>query len=134
MHAVTRTLILLSMLLAACGAPPPTAVSAIQFTITPGHLAPAQWRIQGGGLIQIQLINQTPDDHEWVLLLDPPKEPYDSAEAAQEWVRLRVAGGQTLTSEFRAPAAPGEYAVTCASPGHLEEGEVAKLLVVQPGY
>ncbi len=128
------TLFLLVILLAACGAPARTASAQIQVTLTENRFTPNQWRIPGGETIQIQINNQTPIDHEWVLLKDPPKEPYGAEEEAQVLVRIRVAAGETLAAQFRAPLAPGEYSVTCSIPGHLEKGEIGKVVVVQPGY
>ncbi len=135
MPAATRSLLIfLILLLAGCGSPPRAAATTIQVSITSDGFTPSQWRVSANTQIQIQLINQTSDEHEWVLLKDPPKEPYGADEEAQVLVRIHVAAGQTLTSEFRTPAAPGEYGVTCSIPGHLEKGEAGKMLIVQPGY
>ena len=134
MHAFLRALLLLPLLLAACGTQPRTASTYLQLTLTTGRFTPNQWRIPGGATVQIQINNQTTLAHEWVLLKDPPKEPYGTEEEAQVLVRIPIAAGETRTAEFRAPAAPGQYAVTCALPGHLEKGEIGSALVVQPGY
>jgi plastocyanin len=120
--------------LTACAAPARTTSVQMQVTISPDRFTPTQWRIPGGETIQLQIINQTADEHEWVLLKDPPKEPYGTEEEAQVLVRIRVAGGETRSAQFRAPAAPGEYSATCSIPGHLEKGEIGKVVVVQPGY
>jgi uncharacterized cupredoxin-like copper-binding protein len=134
MRDVTRSLLLLTLLLTACGGQPRSASAQMQVTISTDRFTPNQWRIPGGESIQIQILNQTQIAHEWVLLKAPPKDPYGAEEEAQVLVRIQVAAGETRSAQFRAPAAPGEYSVTCSIPGHLEKGEIGKVVVVQPGY
>jgi uncharacterized cupredoxin-like copper-binding protein len=130
----TRTLWILLLTLTACAAQPIPATPQMQVSISMDHFSPAEWRVPGGESIQIQINNLTSSAHEWVLLSDPPKEPYGAEEEAQVLVRIQLAAGETRAEQFRAPLVPGEYSVTCAIPGHLEKGEVGKIVVVQPGY
>ena len=134
MRVPQMLLMLFALLLAGCGGAPRTASVHMQLTFTTDRFNPAVWRIPGGETIQIQFSNQTAVEHEWVLLKDPPIEPFDAAEEAQVLARFRVAPGETRTAQFLAPSAPGEYGVTCSIPGHLESGEMGKVVVVQPGY
>jgi len=127
-------LVLCAVLLGACSAQPRKAVTAIAVVINNDRFTPSEWRVPGGQMITLKISNETTQEHEWVLLTDPPTEPFSADDEAKVVYRLGIAAGETRTVTFQAPAAPGEYSAACSKPGHLEKGEVGKLLVVQPGY
>jgi plastocyanin len=126
--------LLLLVTLSACTGTMRETRTQIEVRIASGHYSPAQWRVPAGQTITLQLINMTQEDHTWVLLTDPPTEPFDANDEALLLQRFPLAAGETRTVTFTSPAAPGEYSVTCARPGHLENGEIGKMVVVQPGY
>jgi uncharacterized cupredoxin-like copper-binding protein len=134
MQRIILVALIFIFLLSGCAAAPRKGVTAIGMTISDGRFSPAQWRITGGAQITLTLSNETQVEHEWVLLKDPPKDAYSPADDANALFRLTIAPAETRTVQFKSPAAPGEYSAVCAKPGHLEEGESARLLVVQPGY
>jgi uncharacterized cupredoxin-like copper-binding protein len=127
-------LILLALVLAACAPAARNAVSSIEVVIRDYRYAPGQWRIPGGELITLKLVNESAQEHEWVLLKDPPSDTFSSTDEANVVYRATVSAGETRTVQFTAPFAPGEYSAACSRPGHLEKGETGRVLVVQPGY
>jgi plastocyanin len=131
-----RTLLffVLALVLAGCSAAPRKAVSSIEVVISDYHYAPAQWRIPGGELITLKLTNESAEEHEWVLLKNPPSEPFSSDDEANIIYRVTVGAKETREVQFKAPIAPGEYSAACSKAGHMEKGETGKVLVVQPGY
>ena len=125
--------LLFLVLLAACGGPRATTTS-ISATLTEYAITPAEWRVPAGQQINLTVSNQGKKSHEWVLLKDPPTEPFGADDEAGLLFRVSLAPGANQTVTFKAPAAPGEYSVTSGLPGDLEGGMLAKLVVVQPGY
>ena len=127
-------LILCLLILTACSSKPPQASTTIQATLSETAIQPGLWRIPAGQLITLNLSNIGKENHSWVLLKDPPTEPFSADDELNSLFQMRVAPGETISIEFRAPAAPGEYSVTSSLPGDLEKGLTAKVVAVQPGY
>jgi plastocyanin len=127
-------LALIVLILCSCSGSARPSTTSIEVTINEYRYAPAAWRIPGGQEITLQLTNQGKLDHDWILLTDPPTEPFSADDEARIIWRVSLKAGETRTVQFLAPAAPGEYSVTSAQPHDLEEGLVGKVLVVQPGY
>ncbi len=132
MRRIIASLLLL-VLLAACGGQHVTTTT-ISATLSEYAIAPAEWRIPAGQQITLTVSNQGKKAHEWVLLKDPPSEPFSAEDEANLLFRVSLAPGASQTVQFTAPLAPGEYSVTSSLPGDLEGGMLAKVVVVQPGY
>lgn len=122
------------MAVCACSPKPPQAQTSIQATLDDSSIRPGLSRIPAGQLITLRLSNLGSRTHTWVLLKDPPGEPFGAKEEANLLFQVSLEPGESRTLEFRAPAAPGEYSVASSLPGDLEKGLAAKILVVQPGY
>jgi uncharacterized cupredoxin-like copper-binding protein len=45
--------------------------------------------------------------------------------------QVEIAPGGSTETSFIAPSEPGEYEVVCRTPGHVQAGMVAKLIVVE---
>ncbi len=127
-------IIFLLLVLSACAAQPAQASTSIQAAFSDTAIQPAFWRIQAGQEITLNVANTGKESHSWVLLKDPPTEPFSADDELNILFQVTLAPGETRTLKFRSPAAPGEYSVTSSQPGDLEKGMVARVLVVQPGY
>lgn len=126
--------ILFSLIITACAAQPARASTSIQAALSDSAIQPALWRIPAGQDITLNVANTGKGNHSWVLLKDPPTEPFSTDDELNMIFQVTLAPAETRTVVFRAPAAPGEYSVTSSLPGDLEKGMVARVLVVQPGY
>ncbi len=120
--------------ISACSGRTSQTSKVINVVVSEYRYVPAEWRIPAGQDITLQISNQGQQDHEWVLLKDPPSEPFDAGEEANILFKVAIKAGQSLTIQFKAPAAPGEYSVTSGIPGDLEKGLEAKVVIVQPGF
>ncbi|MDO8971561.1 MAG: cupredoxin domain-containing protein [Saprospiraceae bacterium] len=124
----------LLLVLAGCAEQPLKAVTSIEVLINEYRYVQAQWRIPSGEQITLRLTNESDQEHEWLLLKESPSEPFSADDEAKVFFRVIVGAGETRRMQFKAPAAPGEYSAACSKPGHLEKGEIGRVLVVQPGY
>lgn len=120
--------------LTACSPQPARATTSIQATLSESAIQPGMWRIPGGQQITLIISNIGSENHTWVLLKDPPTEPFGADDEPNILFQVALGPAETRTVEFLAPAAPGEYSVASSTPGDLEKGMVARVVVVQPGY
>jgi hypothetical protein len=131
---VRRFLFIWLCLLTACSGRGTLTTTHIEAVLGEDRYTPSQWRIPGGQEITLKLTNDTPEEREWALFIDPPSEPYSAEDEANLIVKFSVPPNQSQIVTFIAPAAPGEYSVSSTLPGQLEAGLLGKVTVVQPGY
>ena len=116
------------LLLAACGGDSgPTALSfegndTFQFT-------PTSATVSSGAEVEVTLTNVGALEHSWVLVAgDADAATVTDAAAINGATTGSVAGGQTGSATFTAPAA-GSYQFVCTIPGHAAAGMVGTLTV-----
>ncbi len=127
-----KFLALLTIILSGCStAPQPrTEISA---TIHDNAYQPSAWRVPAGQQITLDLINEDTVDHDWTVMMRNVTAPFSADDGANIYWSVRVPAGSSLSATFQAPAAAANYPVVCTTPGHLEDGMLAHLTVVQPG-
>jgi len=124
----------LLILLAACKPPASQAVTDIKVEFREDGLSLSSRRIIAGEQITVTVVKATEISHHLTLLAAPLKKGQESPEPTNILFQMAILPGSTMEKSFRAPQAPGEYNLMCASPGHSEKGESTILVVVHPDY
>lgn len=128
-------LLVLLFALTACGGGESKAttnidVNMVEFTFTPDHFT-----IPAGKEITLTAHNNGAVQHEFVIfkLGTNAGDSFGDEDLPNVYWQVQVKPGESITATFTAPSQPGEYFVTCATPGHLQAGMTAKLIVVAGG-
>ncbi len=117
------------LVVAACGAQPTPATSGsqpssgvreIKVEATDFKFTPGDQTFKAGEQIKVTMINKGALDHTWVLADSSGKELLP---------KLEVKVGQTGSTTFTVPSAPGAYTIICDIAGHKEAGMAAKATV-----
>jgi uncharacterized cupredoxin-like copper-binding protein len=129
-HKTFSVMLLLAaaaILIAGCG-PQSTSISS---TMTDFEFTPEQWQVEAGAEVVLRLSNNASVTHDWVLMpMDyEPTPPTGEQALEQAIVEFSLEAGESGTFSFTAPSQPGEYAVICTEPGHLENDMRATLIV-----
>ena len=128
--AVLGLLMILSMVLVACGGSSGATGNTVKVTLTDFAFDPSTITVSAGKEVNITLVNNGAVDHDFVVMSKPVNGSFTDADKANVIWKKDVAKGQTVTDKFTAPA-EGEYQVICTVEGHLESGMVAKLIVTK---
>ena len=120
------SLFLLMLGLGAC-----TKKNEISVTSTDFKFEPLEWTISAGRETSITLINEGTLEHEWVLLKKGMEVtiPFDADDEEKVFWEIEAGPKETTTGTFTAPTEAGTYTVVCGTPGHLEQGMEAALIV-----
>jgi uncharacterized cupredoxin-like copper-binding protein len=57
--------------------------------------------------------------------------PFDTDDENNVFWKTELDRGESATVTFTAPGEPGGYEVVCSTPGHLEQGMQARLIVTE---
>jgi plastocyanin len=124
-------MVIMSINLVACASDPRAmAKTEIRISIAEGHFTPQQWIVPSGQTIAITFDILDGTSHTFAVLKTQIPGGIDLSAENIFWSASLI--GSHSTTTFRAPAMPGEYMVTCLTPGHSGKGEIAKLIVVIP--
>jgi len=126
--------VLLSSLLAACQPGKPEAVTALRIEFSGEGLTLSAPRIIAGEQIRLTLANPGGEEHSLWLVGKTVSDFRTPVPTRYILFQTRVPANQTVEVTFTAPQAAGTYHWACSQPGHLEKGESAKVIVVQPDY
>lgn len=110
---------------------PPSTDLKVEFSDF--KFTPDKFTVPAGKEITIQVSNVGAVEHEFVIMkkgIEVSAPFNDDDEGNIFWeVELGIGGSETPT--FTAPSEPGEYQISCGTPGHHEAGMIGKLIVVQ---
>ncbi len=118
------------LLLSGCSTPPQPRTE-ISVTIHNNAFQPAAWRVPAGQQITLHLVNEDAVDHDWTVMMRNVTAPFSADDQANIYWSVRVPAGASLSATVQARAAAANYPVVCTTPGHLEDGMLAHLTVVQ---
>lgn len=104
--------------------------TTINTNMTDFKFDPAEWTVPAGQEVTLNIKNEGAVEHDWVLMAKPVTPPA-SDDNPDVIFMADVEAGSNVSVTFTAPAAPGEYQVVCAVPGHLESGMAGKLIVTE---
>ncbi len=103
----------------------------ISLTANDYSFTPNTWTVNAGERVTLRMINQSNNEHEWVLLKEGEQVtvPFDEDDEARIAFESEVEPGSAKVSFFTAPATPGVYRIVCGIAGHLENGMEGTLVV-----
>lgn len=103
----------------------------ISVTTTDFQFVPNIWTIRSGQKTSLELINNSVQEHEWVLLKEGTKVtlPFNEDDEDKVFWEIEAKSGTTQKGTFTAPWKPGTYTVVCGKPRHIERGMTATLIV-----
>jgi uncharacterized cupredoxin-like copper-binding protein len=105
-------------------------VNMVEFTFTP-----SEFSIPAGQEITITVRNNGAVEHEFDIfnLGTDAGDSFGEEDLPNVYWSVKVQPGEKTTTTFTSPSEPGEYYVTCGTPGHLQAGMSGKLTVVAGG-
>ena len=128
--------IVLSLVLTACGTGGNNASTSINVTMTDFQYTPNTFTVPVGQEISFTATNNGGVEHSFVIMklgTDITTGFSDKDQANVYCEETAIPTGQTVTATFTAPSEPGTYQIVCAVQGHFEAGMIAKLVVVPAG-
>ena len=125
-------LTLVLFLLTACSQAFDPGSTLISVNITKDGCHPISWRVPAGQTITIKITSQMAEDYTWTLMARPVTLPLDGNDATNIYFAHQVAAGQSETTQFTSPNAPGDYDVICSPIRHTEEDLLGRITVVRP--
>ena len=125
-------LALVLLLLTACRQAIAPGSTRISVDISKDGCQPLSWRVPAGQMITLKMTNQAAEDYTWTLMARPVTLPLDGDDVANIYFVHRVAPGQSETTKFNSPNAPGDYDVVCSPIPHTVEDLVGRITVVRP--
>ena len=123
-------LIFAGFLLVACSGQGPS--TTISVGMTDFQCIPNLFTVPAGQEITVNAVNNGAVVHDFVLMkwATTVGDKYDEEDLPNVYWKIELQPGETTTTSFTAPMAPGEYQVVCGTKGHLEAGMIARLIVV----
>lgn len=122
----------ISLLLASCGGASKSGSTKLDVTLTDFQFSPNQFTVPAGKEISLNISNTGAVVHNFVIMKkgqSAGSEFTDTDEPNVYW-QVELAPGGSAQTTFTAPSDPGDYEVVCRTPGHLQAGMTAKLIVV----
>jgi uncharacterized cupredoxin-like copper-binding protein len=95
---------------------------------------PSEMTVFSGQETTLELKNSGAVEHDFTILKKgvAAKSPFDREKQAGDILtEFKLGTGKDETFKFTLPE-PGEYALICVVPGHMEAGMVGKVTAVQP--
>jgi len=125
------TILLCSLLLASCGGSG-SATTTLNMTLTDFMFTPNEFTVPAGQEITLNVNNSGAVVHNFVImnLGQTAGSEYTNDDSDNVYWKIDLAAGGSTTATFTAPSEPGEYEVVCSTPGHLQAGMIAKMIVV----
>jgi uncharacterized cupredoxin-like copper-binding protein len=126
-----------SIILSACGgAGGAGAVPAAKISIEMNEFmfSPKEMAVFSGQETTLELTNSGAVEHKFTILKKGvvARTPFDREKQAGDiLVEFTLNAGKNDTFKFTLPE-PGEYAIICNIPGHMEAGMVGKITAIQP--
>lgn len=125
-------IIVLSLVLTACGASGPSTTIDVEFTDF--HFTPDTFSIPAGAEITLNATNAGAVVHEFVIMKlgQTVGEDFGDEDEGNIYWEVEADPGTSKSVTFTAPSEPGEYQIVCGTEGHFKAGMVGSLTVVAP--
>lgn len=124
--------IILSLVLSACGGGGPS--TSIKTEFTDFRFTPDAWTVPAGQEITLTVNNAGAVVHEFVIMKlgTTVGDDFGDEDEGNIYWEVEAEPGESKTVTFTAPSEPGEYQIVCGTEGHFVAGMVGKLTVVAP--
>ena len=131
MKRILLILTLLLFILTACGGAK-SATTKLNVTLTDFMFTPNQFTVPAGKEITLDIANNGAVVHNFIIMKlgQTAGTEFTSEDDANVYWKIELQSGGSTSTSFTAPTEPGDYEVTCSTPGHLQAGMVAKMIVV----
>jgi uncharacterized cupredoxin-like copper-binding protein len=110
-----------------------SASTDLKVNLTDFMFTPNQFTVPAGKEISLEVNNTGAVVHNFIIMNagETAGMEYTSEDDANVFWKIEVQAGGSTKTTFTAPTEPGDYEVVCSTPGHLQAGMVAKLVVVE---
>lgn len=128
--AKVLVLILLTVLVTACGNSGPSTEIGIR--LTDFQFLPAHFTVAAGTEINITATHEGAVVHDFIIMNYGADvgHMFDEADRENIYWEMQTQPNGIETATFTAPAEPGVYQILCGTPGHLQAGMIGTLTVV----
>ena len=132
MKTVFFIMLMLSLVLTSCGGSKSSATTDLDVTMTDFQFSPNQYTVPAGQEITLNANNNGGVIHNFVIMQKGTSAgtEFTEEDLPNVYWQVEVAPGGSTKTSFIAPSDPGEYQVVCKTPGHVQAGMIAKLIVV----
>lgn len=122
----------LSLLLTSCGGASKSGSTKLDVTLTDFQFSPNQFTVPAGKEISLNISNTGAVVHNFVIMKKGQSAgtEFTNVDEANVYWQVELAPGGSTQTSFTAPSDPGDYEVVCKTPGHLQAGMTAKMIVV----
>ena len=122
----------LSLLLTSCGGASKSGSTKLAVTLTDFQFSPNQFTVPAGKEISLNIANTGAVVHNFVIMKKGQSAgtEFTNVDEANVYWQVELAPGGSTQTSFTAPSDPGDYEVVCKTPGHLQAGMTAKMIVV----
>ena len=126
-------LVCMLLALSACGGSKSTPSTDLKVELSDFKFTPDTFTVPAGKEITLRVNNAGAVPHEFVIMKKgiEVSAPFNDDDEGNIYWEVELAIGESQTKTFTAPSEPGEYQVSCGTPGHHEAGMIGKLIVVQ---
>lgn len=123
----------ISLILSACGGSPAKPSTKLDVTMTDFQFSPNQFTVPAGQEITLDAANNGAVVHNFVIMKkgQTAGTEFTDEDIPNVYWQVEIQPGGSTNTSFTAPTDPGEYEVVCKTPGHLQAGMTAKLVVVE---
>lgn len=125
-------MLMLSLILTACGGSKSSPTTDLDVTMTDFQFSPNQFTVPAGQEITLNATNSGAVIHNFVIMQKGQSAgtEFTDEDLPNVYWQVEVAPGGSANTSFVAPKDPGDYEVVCRTPGHVQAGMIAKLTVV----
>lgn len=122
-----------SLVLASCGGSSNSPTKKLNVTMTDFQFSPNQFTVPAGQEITLDAANNGAVVHNFVIMKQGQTAgtEFTDDDLPNVYWQVEIQPGGSTSTSFTAPSEPGEYEVVCKTPGHLQAGMTAKLIVVE---
>ena len=126
----TLSSVVLGLALASCSAPSPS--TTLNVTMIDFAFEPREFVVPAGQQINLNTANNGAVVHNFVIMKfgTTAGNSWDDDDMPNIYWEVELQPGDSTSVTFTAPSEPGEYQVICRTPGHIEAGMIANLIVV----
>ncbi|MGE5643925.1 MAG: cupredoxin domain-containing protein [Byssovorax cruenta] len=125
-------MLMLSLILTACGGSKSSPTTDLDVTMTDFQFSPNQFTVPAGQEITLSANNNGGVVHNFVIMQKGTSAgtEFTDEDLPNVYWQVEVEPGGSTKTTFVAPSDPGDYEVVCKTPGHVQAGMIAKLIVV----
>ena len=124
----------ISLILTGCGGSSAgKPKTTLDVTMTDFQFSPNQFTVPAGQEITLNVSNNGAVVHNFVIMKQGQSAgtEFTDEDKPNVYWEVEIQPGGSANTSFTAPTEPGEYEVVCRTPGHLQAGMTAKLIVVE---